>query len=204
MTRPGGKPSEDGSALSDDFSDSQPGLQWQFFKDYDPARINLTDGSLVMKAQGNSFAESSPILVNAADHSYEVIVEFDIDPGVIGGLTMFYDQNANARIAVDNNRFTVYNQQARKISVNNELGSHGFLRILNDEHEVSFYYSADGKDWNRVERTLEMSGFHHNVFGQFLSLRAGLYAFGEGNVRFDNFTYRPLSGTLTNDSNLAN
>lgn len=29
-----------------------------------------------------------------------------------------------------------------------------FLRILNDENEVSFYYGNDGKTWKRLERPL--------------------------------------------------
>jgi beta-xylosidase len=61
-----------------------------------------------------------------------------------------------------------------------------------DDLFLSFYFSADGDDWKRVERTIEASGFHHNVFGGFLSLRAGVYAFGEGQVGFDNFIYQPL------------
>ena len=72
------------------------------------------------------------------------------------------------------------------------LGKQGFLRILNDRNEVSFYYSADKKGWTRLERSLDITGYNHNVFGQFLSLRAGLYAFGKGIVKFDNFIYKVL------------
>lgn len=192
IMKPAGEPSEDGRGLSDDFSGEELGLQWQFFKDYDPSRVELRDGALYLSAQGNSFQESSPLLINASDQKYEVIVEYTIEEGVTAGLAAFYDENANARIAVNKDRFTVYNQKAAKIREPNKLGDRGFLRILNEEHEVSFYFSPDGKEWTRVERTLEMSGFHHNVFGQFLSLRVGLYAFGEGKVRFDDFIYRKL------------
>ena len=43
-----------------------------------------------------------------------------------------------------------------------------------------------------MERTIDATGFNHNVFGVFMSLRAGLYVFGEGKVKFDNFVYRKL------------
>ncbi len=59
-------------------------------------------------------------------------------------------------------------------------------------NEVSFYFSADGLEWQRVERSLDATGYNHNVFGEFLSLRAGLFAFGNGKAVFDNFTYRKL------------
>ncbi|WP_321285890.1 family 43 glycosylhydrolase [uncultured Sunxiuqinia sp.] len=189
---PAGDESADGTGLSDDFNRDTLGLQWQFFKLYEPGRVRLLGGELVLRAAGNSFDESSPLLVNSSDRKYEVQVEYTIDEGVTAGLCLFYNEKGNMRIAVNEDRFTVYNQRNAKIREENTLGNHGYLRILFDENEVSFYFSADGQQWNRVERTLEVSGFNHNVFGEFLSLRAGLYAFGKGQVRFDNFIYNQL------------
>ena len=39
---------------------------------------------------------------------------------------------------------------------------------------------------------IEVSGYHHNVAYDFLSLRPALYASGDGEVRFRNFKYRAL------------
>lgn len=39
---------------------------------------------------------------------------------------------------------------------------------------------------------MEVSGYHHNVAYDFLSLRPALYAAGSGEVRFRNFRYRAL------------
>jgi beta-xylosidase len=178
--------------LSDDFSSDKLGLQWQFFKKYSSDRIELKKGELVLTAEDNSFANSSPLLVNAADRKYEVQVEFTIESGATAGLCLFYNEQANLRIAVDTARFTVFNQQNAKIRENNQLGKHGYLRILNDENEISFYYSNDGKSWNRLERSIDATGFNHNVFGGFMSLRAGLFAFGKGKVVFYNFVYLKL------------
>ncbi len=178
--------------LSDDFSGSTLGLQWQSFKQEPSKRVALKQGGLELQATGNTFENSPPLLVNAADRKYEISVAFTIEPNATAGLTLFYNNQGNMRIAVDAGQFVVFNQQNRKISVKNELGNHGYLRILNDENEVSFYYSGDGKEWNRVERTIDATGFNHNIFGGFMSLRAGLFAFGEGKVRFDNFVYRKL------------
>jgi beta-xylosidase len=189
---PAGAPFSADAGLSDDFSGDGAGLQWQFFKQYEPDRFEVKDGQLVLRAEGNSFANSSPMLVNPADRKYEVRVEYTIDPGTTAGLCLFYNEQGNLRISVDQEKFTVFNQQSAKIREKNTLGNHGFLRILNDENEISFYYSADGKSWNRVERSIDATGFNHNIFGGFMSLRAGLFAFGEGEVRFDNFIYNKL------------
>jgi hypothetical protein len=35
------------------------------------------------------------------------------------------------------------------------------------------HISPDGKNWSRFERAFEVSGYHHNVRGGFLSLKPG-------------------------------
>jgi xylan 1,4-beta-xylosidase len=186
---PAGKSSTDGCGLSDDFSGERLGLQWQFFKKFQPERVRINEGKLILKAQGNSFAESSPLLVNAGHPRYEVQVGYSIDDHTTAGLTLYYDELANVRIAVNAKEFTVFIQKSAKIRVKNHLGNNGYLRILNDENEVSFYFSSDGENWERVERSLDASGYNHNVFHGFLSLRAGVFAFGEGEAVFNNFIY---------------
>ena len=54
------------------------------------------------------------------------------------------------------------------------------------------YYSIDDVKWNKIENSLEVSGFHHNAFGGFLGLRIGLCSIGEGIVKFKNFSYKPI------------
>ncbi len=190
LPAPAGQEFGGNTQLSDDFAGGKLGLQWQFFKQYQPERVSVGNGKLTLKAQGASFAESAPLLVNAGDRRYEVRVEYHIDEGVTAGLTLFYDEQANVRIAVDKNEFTVVNQKSAKNRAPNKIGNHGFLRIRNDHNEVNFFYSADGKEWFKMGRSLEVSGFQHNVFYGFLSLRAGVYAFGEGNAVFSNFVYQ--------------
>jgi len=192
IRKPAGSSTIPEDNLSDDFSSSQMELQWQSFKHFPSERIHLANGKLEMEAQGNSFEDSPPLLVNAGNRKYEIQIEYTLDGDATAGLTLFYNEQANVRIAVNKDQFAVYNQQSRKISVKNQIGNHGYLRILNDENEVSFYYSTNGKNWVRVERTLYVAGFNHNVFGGFMSLRAGIYAFGKGKVVFDNFKYTKL------------
>jgi len=189
---PAGSSSSAINGLSDDFSGNNLGIQWQFFRKYDPERISLKNGALELKAEGKSFAESSPLLVNSCDRKYEVQVEFTLEEGATGGLCLYYNELGNMRISVDAEQFVVFNQKNAKFREKNLLGNHGYLRILNDENEISFYFSADGKNWKRLERSIDATGFNHNVFGGFMSLRAGLYVFGESKVKFDNFVYRKL------------
>lgn len=189
---PSGVKSKDGTGLSDNFSGNNLGLQWQFYKRFLPERIKLSGGKLIVNAEGNSFDNSSPLLVNSCDRTYEIQVEYTIEDGVSAGLCLYYNELANVRITADTKEFAIHIQKNDKISTKNLIGKHGYLRILNDSNEVSFYFSADGKKWNKVDRSLDATGYNHNVFGEFLSLRAGLFAFGKGKVIFDNFVYRKL------------
>jgi xylan 1,4-beta-xylosidase len=107
-------------------------------------------------------------------------------------VSMFTIEDGQVMPEADTGWFTVFIQKNAKIREKNLMGSHGYLRILNDCNEVSFYFSTDGEKWTRVERSLDATGYNHNVFGEFLSLRAGLFAFGNGKVIFDNFIYRRL------------
>jgi beta-xylosidase len=175
--------------LSDDFSKDKIGLQWQSFRHFPVESTSLINGQLQWEAKGNSFEDSPPLLVNAGDRKYEVQVEYTIDDDVTAGLTLFYNEQGNMRVEVSASQFAVYNQKSRKISVKNEIGKHGYLKILNDENEISFYYSSDGKTWKKVERSIDATGFNHNVFGGFMSLRAGIFVFGKGKAAFDNFRY---------------
>ena len=49
-----------------------------------------------------------------------------------------------------------------------------------------------GRSWQKYDVQMEVSGYHHNVAGDFLSLRPALYAAGNGEARFSNFRYQAL------------
>ena len=73
--------------------------------------------------------------------------------------------------------------------------SGGTATVGSDYSANNFEYSTDGQQWTRHPWQMEVSGFHHNVFGGFLSLRIGLFAAGRGEVRMRGFRYRGL-GTI--------
>jgi len=62
------------------------------------------------------------------------------------------------------------------------------------------YYSVDGKQWNKIENSAEVSGYNHNVLSGFLSLRLGLCAIGDGKVKFKNFVYQPEKNVKKTDN----
>ena len=73
-----------------------------------------------------------------------------------------------------------------------EMGRRVRLAVTNDRHIVTFHWSVDGKGWRKFDVQMEVSGYHHNVAGDFLSLRPGIYAAGTGEARFRDLTYLAL------------
>ena len=67
------------------------------------------------------------------------------------------------------------------------------LRVVNHANIVTFYHSRDGGAWVKHSWQMEVSGFHHNVLGGFLSLKFGVYCAGVGTVKLRNFVYMASS-----------
>ncbi len=192
IRKPAGKNIGDGMKRSDNFSGHTLGLQWQFFRDYDTTRIDLDEGSLYLKAKSQSLAESSPLLCIPVNHSYSLEVELSVSGGATGGITLFYNEKANAGVGMDSSYVYVFSHGDKMRMAKNDFGAHAYLKLVNDKNEVFMYYSTDGKNWHRLDKSLEVSGFNHNAFDGFLSLRTGLFSFGNGYVKFNYFAYKGL------------
>jgi len=190
----GGRSQRHGAALSDDFSADRFGTQWHFF---DPApdemeRVARRNGTLHLAARGQSPADSSPVLCVVGDPAYEFEAEIDVDPKARGGLLLFYDRKLYCGLGFDGERFVTHQYGIERGRPVNPLGRRLWMRVRNDRHTVSLFTSPDRVAWKRFDRGMEVSGYHHNVRGGFHMLKPGLYAAGDGEVRFRNFTYKVL------------
>lgn len=184
-----------GFAFSDDFSTSKMGTQWNFYNGglEDNARVTFENSSLVLKAKGTSPKDTSPLTFVVGDQAYQVEVEMEFDPLAQAGMLLFYNKALYAGLGVNATQFVMhrYGQErnlAKPASITNRL----FMRVTNNRHIVTIRYSVDGKAWEKFGTQMEVSGYHHNVAYDFLSLRPAIYASGEGEVRFRNFKYQAL------------
>jgi beta-xylosidase len=184
-----------GQAFSDDFSTSRMGVQWSFYAGdvADRDRYRSEQQSLVLKAKGTSPTDSSPLWFVTGDHAYEVEVEIDADPGATAGLLLFYNRRLYVGLGYSDTNFIMHSYGIERPGAKPaHVGRRLHLRLRNDRHIVTIHYSVDGRTWERYDRGMEVSGYHHNVGYDFLSLRPALYAAGSGEVRFRNFRYRAL------------
>jgi beta-xylosidase len=184
-----------GFAFSDDFTSDRMGIQWSFYKgtDADRARYRHEGKALVLEAKGSSPADCSPLSFVTGDHAYEVQVEIDADPGTRAGLLLFYSSRLYAGLGYSADNFIMHSYGLDRLQAKPpHVGRVLHLRVRNERHIVTIHYSVDGRTWERYDRGMELSGYHHNVAYEFLSLRPALYAAGAGKVRFRNFRYRAL------------
>lgn len=185
--------------LSDDFTGDSLGLQWRF---YEPspwtceepgcARLRFTHRGIVMAAEDSSPMDSRPMLCIPTDHAYEVEVELDAPDGTTGGLVLYYNEQANCGVATSAGGSDAFLwRRGREWHQTTGGSAVRRLKLANDRHEVTFYVDR-GDGWHRFPSGIETSGFHHNVFDGFVSLRVGILACGRGHVTFRNFRYRSL------------
>lgn len=195
LPKPKAPPSSQGTPFSDDFSTSRMGVQWSFYKgsEADRTRYRYEGQSLVLSAKGTSPADSSPLWFVTGDHAYEIEVEIDADPGATAGLLLFYSSRLYAGLGYSATHFIMHSYGLdRPHNKPAHVARRLHIRLRNDRHIVKMHYSVDGKAWERYDRGMELSGYHHNVAYEFLSLRPAVYAAGQGEVRFRQFKYRAL------------
>ena len=186
-------PAQHGMAFSDDFRTDKFGDQWAF---YDPgpnerARARYDNGSLVLQGKGNSPTNCSPITFVCGDQAYRCEVEIDVEGDATAGVLFFYSRRQYCGLAF-NNRQLVRHRVGTDAPRNKPEGRKMWIRFENRRHIAIFYTSPDGVNWTRFEPLMEVSGYHHNTAWDFLSLRPGLYASGQGQARFRNFKYEAL------------
>jgi beta-xylosidase len=166
--------------------------QWKFFGEYDTSRYLINKQGLAIKAKGTSVGDCSPLLCVPYNHSYTADVEFTIEGEATAGLVLFYNSNFHSGILADSRNILANLRGWQFVTEKDVINRHGFLRIRNINNTVDMYYSTDGKSWNKIESSVEVSGYHHNVLSGFLSLRIGLCSIGNGMVSFRHFTYKTL------------
>lgn len=200
LSRPIAKPldagqQQHGMALSDDFKTDRMGLQWAF---YDPSpgevkRIRRADG-LILEGKGTTPSDCSPLCCIVGDQRYRVTVDITPTQGCEAGVLLFYNRRLYAGLGLHARGMTMHRYGLqRERGRPADIGVTIRMRLTNDRNIVTLETSGNnGQTWRKFDVQMEVSGYHHNVAYDFLSLRPALYAAGGGEARFANFQYEAL------------
>lgn len=191
LAKPAGENVGHGLPLSDGFAAGTPGWQWRRWEAEDAlAGYVRAGGELRMEARGTGPADGALLTIAPPNHSYEAQVEIALPPGAQGGLLLHYDADNYAGIGAGQEGLRTF---IRDVSVGRtpwpSASRRVFLKVRNVEHDVRAYASADGVSWTPVGGGFEMSGYHHDTFRRWSSLKIALYAAGSGTVTFRDFRY---------------
>ena len=173
---------------SEDFSKPELSLEWQFSGIASKDDYRIKDGAVTFQAEADKL---KVLHTQAADHNYEASVKLDAAPGAEAGLILFYGPNAYVGIGTSSGR--VFNlQMARSARGRAECADCRFLKLRLVDDDLSTYYSADGITWKKTEASIDVSVYQTNALNGFSSIKLGIYGKGAGQVKIQQFTYRPL------------
>ncbi len=179
--------------MSDEFDGQELGIQWQAYETFDRDRYSFSNDALTVKAIGTAPGESNPITLNPKHLSYEVETELSLDANVEAGVIFFYNKIAWITFGVKDGQlvytFRRGNGYPRREIDLPDASAKVRVKAINMNQDVIFYYAIDEGDWKKFERSNDIQGFQHNVFGSFSSVRPGIYAVGDGDARFEYFRY---------------
>lgn len=192
-----GKPSPAGMPLSDDFSTNRFGSLWGFYNPgpEEMSRVQYLNKAMRVAGKGTQPFDCSPLCFITPDVAYRVSVDIELQDDAQAGLLLFYSKRLYCGLGFDARGFVMHRYGLeRRGALPAGVGRRLHLRIENNRHIVTIHHSPDGERWSKYGVQMEVSGYHHNVAGDFLSLRPAIYAAGKGAAVLRDVRYQALEG----------
>ncbi len=179
--------------LDDDFTGPELAWPWRFLGEHKSERYRFEDQALVLRGCGASLEETVPLACIPMHHAYDASIEVELpDDGTEAGFLLFYSHDCRIGLGASAGRIRQILRNWPQDIACPEVGRHLKFRVVNREQEAWFYLLNSAGEEIARPMVIEVSGFHHNVFGGFVSLRLAIYAMGSGEVRFRHFRYRAI------------
>ncbi len=178
--------------LSDDFTAPALRATWGAWREPDMSRFQVGGGALIVRAKGDSYAESSPLTISARDESYAVQVVAKIEEQSCAALGLEYNPKMAVIVEWKRGQIAVHGPQEQP-TTHDWRADTAWLKIENRKNRVEVLVSEDGQNWQSLRAEIDVSGFNHNAQrGGYQAARPALAASGRGSVRFTDFRYREL------------
>lgn len=98
-------------------SEFRLGLEWKFYKAFNPDRVKVNNGALTLKAQGDSPGTSAPLMFVAGTHRYQIEAEIELHGDVTAGLVMYYNSQFYQGTGFDREKRYRYRKGDRRVAV---------------------------------------------------------------------------------------
>lgn len=168
------------------------GLDWKYYKNYDPTRTKVNKDVLTMKAQGTNPPESAPLMFVAGKQSYELSIQIDLTGNATAGLILFYNSKSYIGTGFDKQSIHFWSRGEFKENHSHKGGKRLWLKLRNEKNNITGYFSYDGINWIKENWQDQISDYtHHNLY-DFQSVLPGIFVYGDGEAKFSNFKFEDL------------
>jgi xylan 1,4-beta-xylosidase len=146
--------------------------------------VRRDGAALLLSAQGSGPADGTVITRPIGARAYTITATIERDEGASAGLLLYFNPRMFFGMGCDGAGMTTYVGGVPGYWREPMPPARRFhLRIDNDHHVLTYYWSLDGVNWTRHAIRGEASGCHANTMGELAALRPALYAAGTGTVR---------------------
>lgn len=167
--------------LSDSFN-THIGMQWRILEGTNAFAIS--NQKLKVEAKGTTIESAAKMACMPLNHSYEVTVQVDLRHGSEGGMLLYVNPNMKAGFGIRNDTVVVWSPSKARHNILVK-SKNITLKLRNIRNDIALFYKEDGESiWEKIDLGMEISAFNSSPIT--------LYALGEGNISFDNFTYLGL------------
>ena len=193
------KPAGEALPCKDSLSDSfEKGLHplWLMYNAHDYGKLTAQNGILTMKAcQAPTPGHSHPISITPGDHCYSVETTlYKPEEGCEAGVILFYDESYYGALGWKGDKLLLY--RLGKVLMRFDVKAEKLkIKMRNDRHYVAFYIAEDDQPYRKLNYVQNVEPMCAAAYGGFASLRAGLYAVGEGEAKFGPFIYQSWQET---------
>ena len=175
-----------------DFAKMSDHSVFEYFSYYGQSiarRTECTGQGLSLHGCGEGLCDCMPLLYNDVGGDYEMEVSLRTDSDdAFAGITFYYNEACFVGIGVKRGCLCTFNRGETHdfgaISANAIT-----LKVRKKRGVVSYFYD-DGKGFVKLPVSDDVSGFHHNVYGGFLSLRPGMFCAGKAIAIFSAFSIK--------------
>lgn len=189
------------SVKTDYFDGGSLGLWWHFLTKKAAASYSLTERKGWVRLTPDS--ARTHLVQKETDHFYTAVTKVDLnatDPAAKAGI---YLTNGNQRIVVrlytayDNGKKIIFQMDTASRSVANTLGNVVWLKLERNWHQLTGYYSGDGKSWVSLGAAISAVNLDKAQpdFNSWVGTSVGLFAEGKP-ADFDFFICKDGSSSL--------
>ncbi|HET6559099.1 MAG TPA: family 43 glycosylhydrolase [Prolixibacteraceae bacterium] len=196
-------------AKSDDFSKAKLHPEWSSLGFTPSGKHSLTERPGWLRLSPKSITKGNTVTKYDGEHNYSLITRLDFNAKSAddqAGLRLLRGDETKfvklvSSVTAEGKKVVVFSFENTRHEIDNTIGDTLWLKMVRVNHNISGYYSANGKDWTQVGKAVDVNVIDsYSDFSSFTGTLQGLYVQGAGSAYFDLYIYRDAYSPIMADS----